>query len=194
LPQARAIELVVTELDGEQLVYDLGLHKMHHLNRISMLVWEACDGKTTAGQVMDRLRELDNQTVDDVLWLALGQLQSASLLDESYDSPGGAGSYSRRSLLKKGLIGGAVALPVLSSLVAPSAIAHASNCSNTTGRLNGCVCSSDFNCISPSTCCTGAVPNAGHCGVANGQANATCVQNSDCCSNNCQLSHNKCTA
>jgi hypothetical protein len=184
---------VVTELDGEQLVYDLRSHEMHHLNRTSTVVWRACDGDTTVEQVMDGLPELDSSTIDDVLWLALGQLQSASLLEDTYDSPSGAGSYSRRSLLKKGLVGSAVALPVLSSLIAPSAIAHASPCGNLTGRPNGCVCAADGNCTSPSICCGNQTHNSGKCGIGNGQSKATCATNSDCCSNFCDPKFMKCT-
>jgi hypothetical protein len=189
MPRARSAELVVTELDGEQLVYDLRDQKMHHLNRTSKLVWQYCDGTTTVGQVLDILSAEDGRTRGEVLWLALGQLQDARLLSEATDHVAARSSYSRRTLLKKGLITGAVALPVISSLVAPTAAAAVSvGC-----KVNNvtCVCTGK-TCTTNAECCSGTC-QTGNCCIPNGQVNATCATNSDCCSNNCDV-HNKCVA
>lgn len=46
LPRARSQKLVVQELNGETLVYDLQKHKAYCLNRTASQLWRACDGRT----------------------------------------------------------------------------------------------------------------------------------------------------
>src|SRR5215216_2661698 len=72
LPPARSSGLIVQELPEETLVYDLGRHKAHCLNRASAIVWKQCDGKTTAGEAARVLGgELGAQVDEEVVWLAL---------------------------------------------------------------------------------------------------------------------------
>ena len=56
LPNARKENLVIEELPGEVLVYDLNLHKAHCLNQTAALVWERCDGQTSVKQMVEILR------------------------------------------------------------------------------------------------------------------------------------------
>ena len=46
LPQARNTDLGVQEVGKELLVYDLKTHQAYQLNETSMIVFNACDGKT----------------------------------------------------------------------------------------------------------------------------------------------------
>jgi hypothetical protein len=44
-PQGRQDNLVVQELNGEVLIYDLKVNKAFCLNDTSAQVWQACDGQ-----------------------------------------------------------------------------------------------------------------------------------------------------
>ncbi|HJZ82776.1 MAG TPA: PqqD family peptide modification chaperone [Pyrinomonadaceae bacterium] len=48
LPRARSENLVIRELDDETLVYDMERDEAHCLNQTAALVWQRCDGRTTA--------------------------------------------------------------------------------------------------------------------------------------------------
>ena len=58
LPLSRTDNLVIRELDDETLVYDMERDEAHCLNQTAALVWQQCDGKTTAAQAA---RILENQ-------------------------------------------------------------------------------------------------------------------------------------
>src|SRR5947199_3972095 len=96
LPQARIDGLVIRELDDETLVYDTETDKAHCLNRTASLVWEHCDGKTTATQAARLLQSKLGADVDsDLVWLAVKQLQKFHLVERTQKSP----TVSRRDLV-----------------------------------------------------------------------------------------------
>jgi len=147
VPRAREDRLVVQELPDEVLVYDLNRHKAHCLNRTAALVWGHCDGQTTVAEMATLLRKELKHPVDEaVVWLALDRLGRAHLLRERVTPPAGAQRLSRRELLRKlALVGGlSVLLPVVTSIVAPTASEAASGClkttceGGTTSSCNGC--------------------------------------------------------
>jgi hypothetical protein len=126
MPHARVDGLVVSEVDDEVLVYDLNSHKAHSLNRTTALVWRHCDGQTTVGAVAGLLRrELQAPVDEDVVWMALHQLNGAKLLQEQQELPADAPRYSRQDMLRKAGVA-LVVLPALASIVAPTAAAAAS--------------------------------------------------------------------
>ena len=45
LPLAREEKLIVREMPGELLVYDLKSHKAHCLNQTAAFAWRHCDGQ-----------------------------------------------------------------------------------------------------------------------------------------------------
>ena len=47
-PVARTESLIVKEVDGETLVYDLTTDKAHCLNDTATRVWKNCDGRKHA--------------------------------------------------------------------------------------------------------------------------------------------------
>ena len=65
IPAARKDELVIQEVEGETLVYDLKSHKAHCLNRTAALVWKRCDGRTRVGQITEFLQSALDAPVDD---------------------------------------------------------------------------------------------------------------------------------
>ena len=123
---ARNEELVVQELPGEVLVYDLRRHKAHCLNKTSAFVWNHCDGQTTADEIA-RLMEKEWQTpvTEGVVWFALDKLGKADLLQERIILPQARAGMSRRSAVRR-LAFGALLVPAVMTIVAPTAMAGAS--------------------------------------------------------------------
>src|SRR5438874_1423233 len=96
LPRALRDNLVIRELDDETLIYDTDRDRAHCLNRTASLVWEHCDGKTTATQAARLLQSKLGADVDsDLVWLAVKQLQKFHLVERTQKSP----SVSRRDLV-----------------------------------------------------------------------------------------------
>ncbi|HUQ31304.1 MAG TPA: PqqD family protein [Pyrinomonadaceae bacterium] len=152
LPLARTEQLIVQELPGEALVYDLDRHKAHCLNRASAFVWKHCDGRMTIAEVRRLLeKELATPVDDDVVWLALSQLRRFHLLEEESRTVLGM-KVTRRDLVRK-YLPAALALPLILSVPAPTAAQAASNaCTAANGRPNNCPCTSFNQC--QSNCCT----------------------------------------
>ena len=140
LPQARIDGLVIRELDDETLVYDTERDKAHCLNRTAALVWEQCDGKTTAREAAKSLRNDLSVAVDeDIVWLAVKQLERFHLIEPGLKSP----SVSRRDLVLK-YAPAALALPVILSISAP-----------TPAGITSCVSSGGLCGVGFPPCCPG---------------------------------------
>jgi hypothetical protein len=127
LPQARKIDIVTREVAGELLVYDRSSDKAHCLNRAATLVWLHCDGHTTVAEMTQLLaRELQTPVGDEIVWFALNELKKSSLLQQPWTRPLRVSRMSRRALVKNLGIGAAVTVPLITSIVAPTAAAAAS--------------------------------------------------------------------
>src|SRR3989442_15786012 len=71
-PRARKDQLIVKEVDGEVLVYDLRCDKAHCLNSTAGLVWKYCDGKSGVAEIAKSLGDETQTVVDDrIVLLAL---------------------------------------------------------------------------------------------------------------------------
>jgi len=144
LPQAREENIVVQDLDGEVLVYDLTRHKAHCLNRTAALVWRACDGRRTARDIARLVGEELHAPIDEgTVWYAIGQLDKLHLMQQSVAPPAMWAGMSRRDFLRKAGVAAAVAVPVVISLSAPTK-AHAASCLPT-----------GATCGTPAQCCSG---------------------------------------
>jgi hypothetical protein len=143
LPQARKSEIVTREIGGELLVYDRSSDKAHCLNRAATLVWLHCDGHTTMAEMTQVLvSELQTPVADEVVWFALDELGKSSLLQQPWARPAKVNQISRRTLVKRLGIGAAVGVPLITSIVAPKAVAAAS-CLPVSAA-----CSADSQCCS----------------------------------------------
>jgi hypothetical protein len=160
-PKARRENLVVQELNGEVLIYDLDKHKAFCLNESSALIWQACDGSRDVSEIRNLLGKQLNSTVnDDFIWLALDQLKKENLIENKDEITVDFNGMSRREVIRKVGLASLVALPVIASLVSPVA-AQAVSCPTRTGctggsRPSGCTCSNNNNCASGSCvsgCC-----------------------------------------
>ena len=143
IPEARKEGLVVQELSGEVLVYDRERNKAHCLNSTAARVWEYCDGNRSVAQIARAIEAEINARVDeDVIWLGVEQLSKTHLLQEVAKIPEHKSGLSRREVMKRIGLAAAVALPVVTSIMAPTA-AQAANC-----VTSGGACTSSAQCCS----------------------------------------------
>ena len=156
-PLARKDNIVIQKLENETLVYDLKENKAFCLNETSAIVWELCDGNRTATEMSDEMsKKLKTRLSEELVYLALDQLGKDGLLDS--DTPDYFGRLSRREVIRKVGFASVVALPMISSLVAPEASMAQSVCTGINLACSpGDCCPGDI-CLSfgfPATCCVG---------------------------------------
>lgn len=148
IPAARRDDLVIQEVPGETLVYDLKSHRAHCLNQTAALVWRHCTGKQTAEEVARKLEmELGMPVSSEVVWLAVDRLEKLQLLDAPIIRAPGEARLSRRDVVRRLSITSAVVLlPLITSIRAPAAIQAAS----------ACIPAGNFGCKADADCCAGA--------------------------------------
>jgi len=141
IPVARKEGLVIQETTDEVLVYDLTSNKAHCLNQTAALVWKSCDGHNSITDITKLLEtEVGNSVHEDLIWLAIDQLNEKNLLEKEMVS--NFAGRSRREVLKKIGLATVVALPLVASLTAPtSALASTS-----------CACLAPGDCAAQSAC------------------------------------------
>ncbi|PYS89856.1 MAG: hypothetical protein DMF62_06280 [Acidobacteria bacterium] len=162
-PQSRKQNLVEQEVDGELLIYDLERNRAFCLNQTSALVWQACDGKRTVAEIGDILgKQLKAQTDEDIVWLALDQLSREKLIEPPVDVVSKFEGMSRREVVKKIGIGSMIALPIVASLVAPTAI-HAQSGGLAPGAPSGTATITGLSCGAPD-----ALARAAQCNTQTG--------------------------
>lgn len=150
-PRARRNKLVIQEVADEVLVYDLERDQAHCLNQTAAMVWKHCDGETDAAGIAGRLGAELRAPVDErMVWFALEQLGRDKLLEESIVPPAALAGMSRRQMVRTLGLAAVVAVPLITSIVAPTP-AQAATCGATGAPCNGSV-----------DCCSG-VCNTGTC-------------------------------
>jgi len=144
IPRARREGLVIQELPDEVLVYDRERDKAHCLNQTAALVWGYCDGKTTVSTMARSLeRDLNTNNVDEkIVWYALDQLSKDHLLEESVVPPTLLGGMTRRQMVHVLGVAAVIAIPLVTSIVAPTP-AQAATC-----LANGAPCTGSQQCCS----------------------------------------------
>jgi hypothetical protein len=121
-PLSRKNDIVVQDLNGEVLIYDLKLNKAFCLNETSALVWQACDGNKSVDEISRSISKQMNQPAnDDLVWLALDQLKQENLLENSEEVVANFDGMSRREVIRKIGLGTMIALPFVTGLIAPTA-------------------------------------------------------------------------
>ena len=155
-PLARTDSLIVKELPDETLVYDRERDKAHCLNTTAALVWKNCDGRKTIAQLQELMeKEAGSPVPEEMIWLALDQLENFKLLSDAPIKPLELTGMSRRNLVKR--IGfAALALPLIISISAPTAQAQASGqppggCCNNPGQCASGSCVNGGSCVPPPT-------------------------------------------
>ena len=176
LPRARRDAVLATDVADEVVVYDSKQHRGHCLNRPAALVWRHLDGRTTMDELVAHLRkELDGLANEDMVWLALEELDRAQLLEGRLDKPASPDVSRRNALRRLGVAagGGALLLPAISSIVAPPVHAQVSaqacptpepGCA-TFSCAGGCACvpttEGSTVCVTPS--CVSACTTSADC-------------------------------
>ncbi len=142
LPGARQEGLIVKQLHDETLIYDQTTHKAHCLNPTAATIWRYCDGLSPISDIARRAgKDLGSPINNEFVWVALKQLAEARLLNEAIELPAGIRNLSRRQMMKLGL-GAALAVPLVSSIFAPTTVEAAS-----------CIAPGQA-CVASAQCCT----------------------------------------
>lgn len=179
LPKARTSAIVVQNLDGETLVYDLKTDKAFCLNETMGIVFNACDNGTSFGD-LKRKHKFSNE----IILLALDELKKANLLAQPAEFASPFAGMTRREAIRKAGLSSMIALPIISALVAPKAADAASGavctsvgsqCFCQNGDTNSCgqgrvifagapTCPANCICRTPGTCSTAGIGCGGTCG------------------------------
>jgi len=155
-PRRRTHGLVVRELEGEVVIYDLERHRAHCLNRAAGLVFQHCDGKTSIEQLA-RLLQDELAAPADEQWalLALDRLSRAHLVEELPETSQRRAPSSRRELMRRAGLVSASLLPLVTTLVPPTPAQTAATCvSDCSGQPIGQPCG---------ITCTGSCDVNGNC-------------------------------
>ena len=141
-PLARKQRLILKELPDELLVYDLDRNTAHCLNETARAIWNLCDGHSTATEIASKLaKQTGGPVAEDLVWLALDQLDRDQLLADKLVLPAQVARISRRTAVKR-IGSAALALPLVYSITAPTA-AQTGSC-----LPRGAPCTMDSECCS----------------------------------------------
>ena len=140
LPLSRNENVVVQDAGKEVLIYDLLTNQAYCLNETSAIIYQACDGKTTVDELKRRTR-----FTDDLIFLALDDLQKHNLCKDLKINH--FAGLSRREVIRKVGFASMVALPIISSVIAPQAVDAQSGSTCVCPTYSGeCICDvRDFN-------------------------------------------------
>jgi hypothetical protein len=157
-PVSRKDDILVQELKGEVLIYDLKINKAFCLNETSAIVWQLCDGNNSVADISRKFsKELNSPVTEDLVWLALDQLKQENLLSNSEEIVPEFNGMSRREVIRKVGLGTMVAIPIVSGLIAPTA-AQAQTGAGATSTCSsaGRACGTDSDCNTAEMCRTNA--------------------------------------
>lgn len=141
-PISRKDNLVVQEVNGEVLIYDLAKNKAFCLNESSAMIWALCDGTKSAKEISQELSLNFKVPInEELVWLALERFKKENLFENADELSNDFKGFSRREAIRKVGLGSMIALPVVSAIIVPTAVsaqsctAAGSPCSpsNTTG-------------------------------------------------------------
>ncbi len=154
MPQARTSGLIVKEVDGEILIYDQETNKAHCLNQTAAKVWEHCDGKTTVSQACASLsRGLETPVDNKLIWYALEQFSRDQLLEEKIAMPPAMmAGMNRRQMVRALGLAAMIAVPVVTTIVAPTAVQAASQLPPGSPCSAPSECQSGICCTAPGVC------------------------------------------
>jgi hypothetical protein len=144
------VDCLSREFGDDVLVYDLQRDVGHCLNSTAAAAWKLCDGNNSPSQIARTLsRQLSTRVDEAVVLLALDQLADAHLLVEPVVP---AKRLSRRVAIRRIGIAAAIALPLITSVVAPTP-AQAASCLH-----------NNQPCATNAMCCSGiCVPVVNRC-------------------------------
>ncbi len=153
-PKARREGLLVEKAGSELVVYNLERHRVHCLNDTAARLWALCTGRRTVEQISAQLEiALDPASQDAIVRNGIVELERLGLVEAAECAA--QAELSRRELVRKigiGALAVGVALPLISSIVAPTP-AYAASCAGL-GRSCG---------TTGTNCCPGLKCSNGQC-------------------------------
>ena len=179
-PKTKNSEIVEQKFRQEILLYDLDRHQVFCLNETMAQIWKHCNGNHSISEIAEKIAsETKTKVTDDLVWLGLQILEKNFLLERNL--PKKISKNTRRILLKKVGISTVIALPMISTLIAPTSLIAQSGAR---GRGVGEACNDNVRACRPELTCIQGHPTGAFC------CNLTspCASASDCCSvNTCYL-------
>jgi hypothetical protein len=151
MPQARRAGLIVQEVDSEILIYDQDTNKAHCLNQTAAKVWKYCDGETTLAEACNALScDLETPVDEKLVWYAIDQFSKDNLLEKSIEPQAFIiAGMNRRQLVRTLGLAAVIAVPLVTSIVAPTPV-QAATC-----KVSGAACTGSAECCSG--LCSGGV-------------------------------------
>ena len=124
MPQARRSGLIIQEVDSEILIYDQETNKAHCLNQTAAKVWNYCDGETTLADACSALsRDLETLVDEKLVWYAVDQFSKDNLLEREVEFPAFIiPGMNRRQMVRTLGLAAVVAVPLVTSIVAPTPV------------------------------------------------------------------------
>lgn len=177
-PISRKSNLVTQEHEKEILIYDLLIDKAFSLNETSSLIWNLCNGTNSVAEITDNLSKKFNHSInEDFVWLALERFKNDNLLANGEEILIDFGGLSRRDVIRKIGFASLITLPMISALIAPTAVQASSTCS--TAAPGGSQCRCDCSTVQNSTCGTGLSVDSCNAGCTCTRTAASCYGGAD---------------
>ncbi len=149
LGKARTEDLVIQDTGDELLIYDLKKNKAICLNETSAEVWRLLDGKTRVPEIAKEISHAHGEPVSaELILFAIDQLNENNLLENVETTAESLTGLSRREVIRKIGIASTVALPLVSTMVAPVAATAQSVCT--------LLQPGQIDCTGPNDCCSGS--------------------------------------
>ena len=163
-PLARKNDLVTQNIEDEILIYDLKENRAICLNNTAAEIWQLCDGNKDIRQIAAEFSKDHKEVItEEFIRLAVNQLNNRDLLVNMRELKANYDKLPRRELIKKAGISTAVALPLISSIVAPKAV-KAQSCADSGAMVDSAPpsvqsdsvsCFNYCNNFAAAQCCTG---------------------------------------
>ena len=172
-PIAISSDIVVQEAGEELLVYKLSTHQAMSLNSTLSAIWQLCDGTRNIADLKNSTAKILKDSISEkVIVLAIDELKQHKLITfNETNFISNLSQVNRREMIKNIGLTTVVAIPIITSLVAPRASQAAS----------GNTCTQDSDC--PSVCCQSNVCTQFNAG--GNPINGGCFVDADCQSNCC---------
>jgi hypothetical protein len=121
-------EISVQQVGTETLVYDERRHKAFCLNESSSVIWRLCDGEHSIAQIAAvASSELGTSLSEEFVLFAVEELCADGLIEPS-STVEPRRTVSRRTILQSLGAGGALLLPAVAAIFAPTAAQAYSGC------------------------------------------------------------------
>ncbi len=128
LPKRVEQDILIQQVGDELLLYDEVRHQAFCLNPVCAAVWTLCDGKHSISALAEAAgRQLKLAVEEQIVWLALEELLRDGLLEPLQDAAE-IPSLSRRDLVQRLGARGALLLPIVAAIAAPTAAQAYNGC------------------------------------------------------------------